>query len=140
MQLLVEKVTPEAKLPVRAHATDAGLDLYALEDSVIPSKEWRLIRTGIKIALPANTVALVWDKSGLAKSGLHTLAGVIDEGYRGEILVNILNLNLEDYQVVTGQKIAQLLIQPILYPEIVETKLDDLTERGANGFGSTGLK
>jgi dUTP pyrophosphatase len=114
--------------------------LYALEDSVIPSKEWRLIRTGIKIALAANTVALVWDKSGLASSGLHTLAGVIDEGYRGEILVNILNLNLEDYRVATGQKIAQLLIQPILYPEIVETKLDDLTERGANGFGSTGLK
>jgi len=139
MKLLIEKIVPEAKLPIRANASDAGLDLFALDDLTIPVKEWRLVRTGIKIALPTGTVGLVWDKSGLASKGLHLLAGVIDEGYRGEILVNVLNLNQKDYKLSAGQKIGQLLIQPILYPDIEEAIINDVTQRGEKGFGSSGL-
>jgi dUTP pyrophosphatase len=139
MKLLLEKISDRAKLPIRAHTDDAGLDLYALDEAFIRPHEWALIGTGIRIALPANTVGLIWDKSGLAANGLHCLAGVIDEGYRGEIIVNVLNLNKHEYKINAGEKIAQLLIQPILYPEIVEAKVDENTERGIQGFGSTGL-
>ncbi len=139
MFLKVQKISPDAKLPVRAHATDAGLDIFALEETVIAPNKWQLVRTGIKIALPEATVGLIWDKSGLAAKGLTLLAGVIDEGYRGEILINVLNLNTEDYKVEAGQKIAQLLVQPITYPEIIEAEIDEFTERGEQGHGSTGL-
>lgn len=139
MKLLIEKIDSSAILPTRAHPTDAGLDLYALEEAVVASKSWQLIRTGIKIALPDQTVGLVWDKSGLAKQGLHTLAGVIDAGYRGEVIINLYNFAETDYPVKAGQKIAQLLIQNILCPELVEAVIDGQTDRGSAGFGSTGL-
>lgn len=138
MQLLIEKTHPEAKLPTRAHATDAGLDLYASTVQIIPAHTWQLIPTGIKMALPTDSVGLIWDKSGLASKGLHCLAGVIDADYRGEVLVNVYNLSDQDYQVEAGQKIAQLLIQAVHKPEIIEGSLDT-TNRGEGGFGSTGL-
>jgi dUTP pyrophosphatase len=138
MQLIIEKTHPEAKLPTRAHATDAGLDLYASTVQIIPAHTWQLIPTGIKMALPTDSVGLIWDKSGLASKGLHCLAGVIDADYRGEVLVNVYNLSDQDYQVEAGQKIAQLLIQAVHKPEIIEGSLDT-TNRGEGGFGSTGL-
>jgi dUTP pyrophosphatase len=138
MELLVEKITPTAKLPTRAHPTDAGLDLYADETKTLAANERAFIKTGIKIAVPKNYAGLVWDKSGLAQNGLTTIAGVIDAAYRGEVLVGVINLGQEPIEIKTGQKIAQLLIQPIELPEVAESKLDE-TVRGADGFGSTGL-
>ena len=94
---------------------------------------------GIKMAIPQGYVGLIWDKGGIAKAGIHTMAGVIDSNYRGEIMVNLINLSGDIYHIAPGQKIAQILIQPITDLEIKETKVDDDTSRNANAFGSSGL-
>ena len=138
-KLLVEKLTPTAKLPTRGHHNDAGLDVYADETVVLEPHEHRIIKTGIKIAVPDAYVALVWDKGGLAKDGLHTIAGVIDAGYRGEVGINMINLTAAPYTIKQGQKFAQILIQPVSLCEVSEQTIDDITSRGDGKHGSTGL-
>lgn len=137
--LIVERLSPNAKLPIRPHEHDAGLDLFSLDYYSLAPGERTIARTGIKLAIPTGCVGLVWDKGGLAKEGLHTMAGVIDAGYRGEILINIINLGQTIAQIAHGQKIAQLLIQKIELPKIIEGKIEDETTRGEGRFGSTGL-
>lgn len=132
------KLDNGAKMPTRAHATDAGLDLYAREKQIVPAKESAVFDTGVHVELPAGTVGMLKSKSGLnVKYGL-TSEGVIDVGYTGSIVVKLYNNSGYDYTVNAGDKISQLVIMPILTPplELVES-LDD-TERGAGGFGSTG--
>jgi dTMP kinase len=138
-EMRVERIKANAKLPTRAHPTDAGLDLYATEDSSIPPYGQFAIPTGLKIAIPEGYVGLVWDKSGLANQGYTTLGGVIDSSYRGEIRVVFKNLSEDIYHIQEGQKIAQLLIQKIETPKIIEGPIENDTDRGQNGFGSTGL-
>jgi len=137
-QLYVKKVTPEAILPTRAHADDAGLDLYAYEDGVIAPGEGLVARTGIAIALPEKTVGLVADRSSMAKRGVKTSGGVIDAGYRGEIHIIFRNITTEEVRFERGERIAQLLILPCLTPAVVESLDLDETHRGAKGFGSSG--
>jgi len=137
--LKIEKIHGHAKSLTRAHASDAGLDIYACEHYSLVHNEIAQIRTGIKLAIPDSHVGLIWDKSGLARQGLHILGGVIDAGYRGEILVNIINLSSDLIHIAHGQKIAQILIQEIKTPIMIETAIDDQTDRGAAGHGSTGL-
>lgn len=137
-KLIVAKITPTAKLPTRAHPTDAGLDFYADEDKVLATGERAFVKTGIKLAIPDGYVGLFWDKSGLAQTGLSTIGGVIDAAYRGEIIIGLINFDSKTYEIKAGQKIAQLLIQKIELPLITEDKLDT-TDRGDNGFGSSGL-
>ncbi len=137
--LKVEKIDPKAKLPSRAHTHDAGLDFYANDYYSIYPREKVLIKTGVKIAIPNAHVGLIWDKSGLAKEGIHTMAGVIDAGYRGEIIINIINLGDNIYNISPGQKVAQMLIQKTEFPIIMETNIEDKTDRGDKGFGSSGL-
>ena len=140
MHLRVKKLTPTAILPKYANPGDAGLDIYADETVVLQPNEKKTIKTGIAFALPPNHVGLVWDKSGLAsKFHLHTFAGVIDETYRGELMIMICNFGVSPYTIEKGKKIAQLLIQPILHPSIEEVQELDSTLRGEGGFGSTGL-
>lgn len=140
LSLKVERLSPAAKIPTRSHDTDAGLDLYACEAQNIFPGERAIIKNGIRIAIPAGYVGLIWDKSGVAaKAGMHTMAGVIDAGYRGELAVNVVNLSRDVYRIEPGQKIAQLLLQKIELPQIIEGRVDDDTQRGPNGFGSTGL-
>ncbi len=139
MKLLIKKLHPEAKVPTFAHATDAGLDLCAVETVTIAPGERRSVATGIAMAIPGGHVGLVWDKSGIAhKGGLKTLGGVIDAGYRGEIFVGLHNLSDTPYTFEAGHKVAQILIQAIVQPELVEA--DELPEadRGEKAFGSTG--
>ncbi|MFA4834097.1 MAG: dUTP diphosphatase [Patescibacteria group bacterium] len=137
--LKIEKIKPDAKLPQRAHVGDAGLDLYAADYYSLLPGESMVISTGIKMAIPEGYAGLIWDKSGIAKSGIHTTAGVIDSSYRGEIMVNMINLSEDIYHIAPGQKIAQILIQPAPNLEIKEDKIDDETSRNDNGFGSSGL-
>jgi len=137
--LKIEKIRPSAKLPRRAHPGDAGLDLYAADYYSLFPGDSITVSTGIKMAIPAGYAGLIWDKSGVAKSGIHTTAGVIDSGYRGEILVNMINLSEDIYNIAPGQKIAQILIQPAPNLEIKEDKINDETSRNDNGFGSSGL-
>jgi dUTP pyrophosphatase len=138
-KLLVEKLSPTAKLPTRGHYNDAGLDIYADETVILQPGEHQIIKTGIKIAVPDGYVALVWDKGGLAKDGLHTIAGVIDSGYRGEVSINLVNLTLAPYTITQGQKFAQILIQPVSLCEVQEEVINDITSRGDGKHGSTGL-
>ncbi|MDD5031474.1 MAG: dUTP diphosphatase [Patescibacteria group bacterium] len=135
----IEKIKSNAKLPQRAHKGDAGLDLFSADYYSLFPGDSITIGTGIKMAIPAGYAGLIWDKSGIAKSGIHTTAGVIDSGYRGEILVNMVNLSEDIYNIAPGQKIAQILIQPAPNLEIKEEKIDDQTSRNDNGFGSSGL-
>ncbi|OGI22428.1 MAG: deoxyuridine 5'-triphosphate nucleotidohydrolase [Candidatus Moranbacteria bacterium RIFCSPHIGHO2_01_FULL_55_24] len=139
MELQVKKLDPEAKLPTRAHADDAGLDLYALEESILEPGARLAVRTGIALAIPKGFTGLVWDKSGLAaKAGIKTMGGVVDAGYRGEVQVIVVNIGPLPYTVEKGAKIAQLLVQKVELPEICEVSELDDTLRGEGGFGSTG--
>lgn len=139
MQLQIKKLHPEAKLPTYALPGDAGMDLYALEHVVVAPGQRVQIRSGLAMAIPFGYVGLIWDKSGLShRSGLKTLGGVIDAGYRGEVLVGMINSSTAEYVVAAGDKVAQMLIQAVVQPELVT--VDELTEtvRGTGAFGSTG--
>ena len=136
--LRVEKLDERAKLPQKAHSGDAAFDLYANDYYSIAPYAQALVATGIKMAIPEGQVGLIWDKSGLANSGITTMGGVIDSNYRGEIKVIIKNLSEEVFNIVPGQKIAQILIQAISHLEISEEKISDNTAREAKGFGSSG--
>ena len=137
-KISVQKMHPEAILPTRAHSDDAGMDLYSLEDVLIPVGLGKMARTGIAIALDIGFVGLIADRSSLAKKGLKTAGGVIDAGYRGEIQVVFWNLSSEDILIKKGERMAQLLTLPIATPVIVESQDLGTTTRGAGGFGSTG--
>src|SRR6056297_2430438 len=141
MKVKIKKLTDDAKIFNYAHEGDAGLDIYANEDKIIKSNTRDIISTGIAIAIDKGYVGLVWDKSGIAsKKGIKTMGGVIDNGYRGEVKIVLLNTTNEDYTVEKGNKIAQMLIQKIERAEIDEVQDLDETIRGEGGFGSTGTK
>lgn len=139
LKLKIEKISPWAKLPSRAFKHDAGLDLYSADYYSLVPKDFAIIKTGIKMAIPEGYVGLVWDKGGIAKSGIHTLAGVVDSGFRGEVTVELTNLSQDIYHIAPGQKIAQLIIQKVETPEIVEGIINDITDRAGGRFGSSGL-
>lgn len=127
-------------LPTRAHQTDAGMDLYTPKAFLIKGGETKKISLGIKIKVPPNHVAIVQGKSGLAVTrGITTIGNIIDEGYTGEISAILANISFDQHEFKAGDKIAQLLVVPVSYVSIepVESFIGD-TERGDNGFGSTG--
>ena len=127
-----------AKMPTRAYPTDAGLDLYARETQIVPAKESAKFDTGVHVELPVGTVGMLKSKSGLnVKHGL-TSEGVIDVGYTGSIVVKLYNNSGYDYRVEKGDKISQLVIMPILTPELELVESLEETDRGDNGFGSSG--
>lgn len=139
MELKVRKLYEDAKIPSYANPGDAGMDLYSHEDVLIPRGERKTIGTGFSAEFPEGHVALFWDKSGLAsKNGLTVLAGVIDSSYRGEYKVVLLNTSNEDYYVHKGDKIAQMLIQPVVHCKIEEVVELSETQRSSGGFGSSG--
>ena len=133
------KLDAGAKMPTRAYPTDAGLDIYARDTQIVPAKESAIFDTGVHIELPIGTVGMLKSKSGLnVKHGI-TSEGVIDVGYTGSIKVKLYNHSGYDYTVNEGDKISQLVILPIAHGfklELVDS-LED-TERGNNGFGSSG--
>jgi dUTP pyrophosphatase len=140
MEIKVKKLKSEAIYPSYAHVGDAGLDLFSAEETFIKVGDRVAVSTGLALAVPNGYVGLVWDKSGLAlKQGLTCLAGVLDSGYRGELLVVILNIGNQDIKIKAGQKIAQLLIQPIQTVKISQVNELEDSYRGVGGFGSTGL-
>jgi dUTP pyrophosphatase len=141
MKIKIKKLHPDAKIPQFAIEGDAGMDLYSVADVILKPGERISCPIGIAIKIPEGHVGLIWDKSGPAhKSGIKTLGGVFDSNYTGEYLVGMVNLGQEDYIIKSGQKVAQLLIQKIEYPEIEEVAELEKTNRGDDRFGSTGLK
>jgi len=141
--LKIKKIDHNAIIPNYAHEGDAGLDLYAIKELVLNPGDRGLVHTGIQIELPKNTEAQIRPRSGLAlKSGITTLnsPGTIDEGYRGEIGVILINHSNEIFTVEQGMKIAQMVIKPVFKVDIIETKELSESERNENGFGSSGTK
>lgn len=139
MQLPIKKLHSEAKLPAFAHDTDAGMDVYTTKDIELKPGELVAIPIGIAFAIPVGYVGLIWDKSGVAiKRGLKTMGGVVDAGYRGEVFVGMVNTGTDTQVFTVGEKVAQILIQKIEQPEIIEVTDLDNTSRGDGAFGSTG--
>lgn len=140
MELSFKKLHPDAKAPTYAHATDAGMDLYTVEDFSLEPGARKSVPTGIALAVPAGHVGLIWDKSGVSqKRGVKTLGGVIDADYRGEVLVGLHNLGNQPQSFSKGDKIAQMIIQKVEHFELQEVVELDETLRGGGGFGSTGV-
>lgn len=142
MELKIIKLSEEAILPQYAHKDDSGMDLFSVTETTLKSGEHKLIKTGISIELPENTEAQIRPRSGLAlKNGITVLntPGTIDEGYRGEIGIILINHSKEDFKVTKGMKIAQMVIMPVLKPKVVLVDTLSTTERGTGGFGSTGV-
>ena len=138
--LLIHRLTPEAILPTRGSAQAAGYDLHTPQVVTIQPGQRLLIQTGIAIAIPPGHYGRIAPRSGHAlKLGLDIMAGVIDEDYRGEIGVLALNLGTEAIYLSAGAKIAQLILERISTPDIVEVTALPSTERGGLGYGSTGL-
>lgn len=128
----------KALMPTRGHATDAGLDLLSPIDTVVPAKGSITIDTGVHIELPPNTAGFLKSKSGLnVKYGI-TSEGVIDVGYTGSVAVKLYNHSNIDYAVSRGDKISQLVVMKISIPTLDVVESFEKTERGDNGFGSTG--
>ncbi len=142
MTLSFKRIRPAAKLPSYAHASDAGMDVQSAEDLVIPAKSRALVPTGLVANIPPGYEIQVRPRSGLAfKRGVTVLnaPGTIDAGYRGEIGVLLVNLGDDDFEIRAGDRIAQLVVAPVLQVEVVEAADVDETDRGGGGFGSTGV-
>ena len=142
MTLRFKKIHPDATLPSYAHASDAGMDVRSVEDVTVPAKGRVLVHTGLVMLLPPMYEAQVRPRSGLAlKHGITVLntPGTIDSGYRGEVGVILANFGDSDFQVKKGDKVAQIVVAPVVHAEIGVASEIDETDRGAGGFGSTGV-
>lgn len=141
MILRVERLTETAVLPAYAHPGDSGMDLCADEARRLLPGERAAVATGLKIALPAGTEGQVRPRSGLAITyGITVLnaPGTIDEGYRGEVKVLLINHGQEPFEIRKGMRIAQLVVAPVRRVALEEGAVSDHTVRGAGGFGSSG--
>ena len=137
-QLLECQVQPGAQLPKRAHPSDAGADLFSYESCEIYPNEQKLVDTGIAIKIPEGYGGFIFNRSSQGKKGItipHSV-GVIDSDYRGNLKVLLKNIGDDPYKISAGDRIAQLVIMPVLLPEFKDIWND--TQRGTGGFGSTG--
>ena len=139
LELKVKYLVADLPKLVYAKTGDAGFDLYSSKTVTVAPMERVQVGTGVSMEIPQGYAGLVWDKSGLShKFGLKTLGGVVDSGYRGEIMIGVINLGNEPYTFEKGHKIAQMVIQKYEHCAIVEVNELGASERGATGFGSTG--
>lgn len=136
----VKKLNPAAKLPLRAHATDSGADLFALTRTVLPPHAVTHVHTGVCVELPEQTSGIIWGKSSVESKGIKAMAGLVDAPYRGELIVCMYNLNDTEFVFEAGQKVAQLVVLPTIYPSFEEAAELSDTTRGSGGFGSTGSR
>ena len=133
------KLDSGAFMPERGHQTDAGLDIKAMWSQIVPAKGSAIFHTGVHVQLLKWTAGVLISKSGLNTKHDITSTGLIDEGYDGEIIVKLYNHGGYDYEVKAGDKISQLVIVPVFYEEVeVVDDFNQVTERGSEGFGSTG--
>ena len=142
LRIEIVRDDPTLPLPAYARAGDAGLDLAAAAPVTLPPGGRQLVPTGLRVAIPIGHAGLVLPRSGLAlRSGVTVLnaPGLIDAGYRGEMGVLLVNHGAEAVTVTRGERIAQLVIQPVERATVVEVRELDATPRGAGGFGSTGV-
>jgi len=138
MKAKIKKLKAEATIPTYAHPGDAGLDLYSLEDYELKAGEHKKFDLGFALEFPAGYVALTRDRGSLGSRGIHNVGGVFDAGYRGEYNCGLINLSDESYKIKKGDRIAQLIIFPIVYAELEETDQLSDSSRNDGRFGSTG--
>lgn len=142
MSLRVLRLDDRATLPTRAYPGDAGLDLHALEGCILQPGERTRLRTGVAVEIPPGHAGLVVPRSGLAaRNGISLVnaPGLIDEGYRGELQVLLLNTDrAEPCEIKPGDRIAQLVLVAVAAPEVIEVDTLAGSERGTGGFGSSG--
>lgn len=143
MELLTKLTTPEC-MPTRANSTDAGLDLRTAQAYTLKPMETKLFDCGVAFKIPQNYVGLVFVRSGVGKHNVSptNCVGVIDSDYRGNVMVSLCNYSNKDYEIKQFDRIAQLVVMPITLPTVAVQSWTDGewndTERGTNGFGSTG--
>ncbi len=141
MQIKVKKLREDAKLPTHGHPGDAGMDFYAIEDVVFPPHQQERVHTGVAVEIPEGYVGLIWDKSSISFNlGLKVFGGVIDAGYRGEIIMCLWNSRDKEVILEKGHKVAQMVIQKFEHCDIVEVSEISETVRGEGREGSTGHK
>jgi dUTP pyrophosphatase len=142
VELRVQRLREEARIPSRAHDGDAGLDLYTADPATIEAGERATVSTGIAVEIPDGYAGLVLPRSGLAARygiALVNAPGLIDSGYRGEVKVLLLNTDrTEAFRISPGDRIAQLVLLPVAAAEPVEVDELVVSARGAGGFGSSG--
>ncbi|MDA8344096.1 MAG: dUTP diphosphatase [Thermaerobacter sp.] len=138
VEVRVRRLQESAQLPVRQSEGAAGYDIYAVEDVLVPAQGRALVHSGIALAIPHGYEGQVRPRSGLAlRYGVRAHLGTIDSDYRGELQVLLHNDAAEDYKVQAGDRVAQLVIAPVVAADFVEADLDE-TRRGEGGFGHTG--
>jgi len=142
VKLKIQKLSPTARIPTRGTARSAGLDLYADEKIKLYRGERKLVKTSIAIALPSGTEGQIRPRSGLAvKHGVTVLnsPGTVDEDYRGEVKVCLVNFGEKTFEVEPGMRIAQLVVSKVCLPKLTEVDKLEKTSRGSGGFGHTGV-
>jgi len=135
----VKLLHSNSKIPTKTNEYDAGFDLYSTIDTIIYPNTRKIINTGISIEMPDTLAGLIWPRSGLSvKHGIDVLAGVVDSGYRGEIMVCLYNTSDEEVAINSGDRIAQIIFQEV--PRVTMEVHNTLgsSQRGGNGFGSSG--
>ena len=141
MKINIIRLDKDLPLPKYAHVGDVSFDLMSRELGTLAPGEWKVFKTGIALEIPVGYVGNIRDRSGMSsKHALHTMAGIIDPGYRGEVGVVLINLSKVDFAVEKGMRIAQMLIQKVEQAEFVEVEELSDTTRGTGGFGSSGYK
>lgn len=138
--LKIKKLNKDLSAPAYATEQAAGLDLCAAEDCAIHPGEIRRIPTGLCLEIPAGLEGQVRPRSGLSSRGIVAILGTVDSDYRGEVSVMLENRSRDPWRVRMGDRIAQLVIAPVMRVHVVETEELSETERGEKGFGSTGLR
>lgn len=140
----ITKLVPNAQIPEYAYPGDAGLDLRVMDDVLLMENENKLVGTGLAVAIPEGYVGLIVIRSGIAaKRGVTILnsPGIIDSHYRGELMLNLSNLTCDGVAAIRkGERVAQLVIVPIPTVQLIPVDSLDETDRGVNGFGSTGTE
>ncbi|MDS9471713.1 dUTP diphosphatase [Sporosarcina pasteurii] len=139
--LKINLIHEDAKMPNRANEGDAGLDIFSVEEKIVKAGETALISTGIQMELPKGTEAQIRPRSGLALKHAVTVLnspGTIDEGYRGELKIILINHGKEDFKVEKHMRIAQMVIAPVLQVTLEQTNTLTNSDRGQGGFGSSG--
>lgn len=135
----VKKLEPKAIIPTRSNQSDAGWDLHSVSTRNLAPNQRVTYRTGISFEIPEGYVGLVWPRSGLAiKEGVDVLAGVVDSGYRGEVMICLLNTGIRHVEIKEGDRIAQILFQKVPECKLQEVEILQNSDRGTSGFGSSG--
>ena len=139
MRLKIKKLSEKAKLPIKHNPNDAAFDLHSLENLILPSSQTKIIHTGVCMEIPKGYYGQIESRSSMAAKGIFVTGGVIDSGYRGEIMIITNNFSSSDYTINEGERIAQIVFHKVKHFDLLEVEaIDEENDRGG-GLGSSGL-